>query len=79
MPTMIEANVARLVVRSLNSRSGMTGSFARISTMTAATSSSTPRTIIQALVNEAQSKSCPASETQIRRVETPPVISSAPR
>ncbi len=71
--------MARLVVRSLKSRSGMIGSLAFVSTTTAATSSSTPSAIIQALVNEDQSKLWPASETQISSVETPPVIISAPR
>ena len=76
---MIEAKVARLVVRSRKSRSGMIGSVARISTTTAATSSRTPRTTIQALVNDAQSKLWPASETQTSSTETPPVIRPAPR
>ena len=71
--------MARLVVRSRNSRSGMIGSLARISVTTAATSSSTPSATIQAVVTEPQSKLWPASETQISSMETPPAIRTAPR
>ena len=78
-PTMIEANVARLVVRSRKSRIGMIGSFTESSVTTAATSSATPRPTIQAVVPDAQPKCEPARDTQISSTETPPAMSAAPR
>ena len=67
------------MVRSRNSASGMIGSGARSSTTTAATSRNTPSATIQVVVTEAQPKACPASDTQMSSVETPPAMSTAPR
>jgi hypothetical protein len=77
---MIEATVARVMVRSLNRWSGMTGSAAtRASTYSAAATRARPPPIISAVVPETQSKFVPASDTQTRITLTPATIRVAPR
>ncbi len=73
------ATVARAVVRSRNSRSGMIGSFTLVSVMTAAASSTTPSATSSSEVDEPQANCLPARVTQISRSHTPPAISAAPR
>ena len=79
-PTMTEAKVARLVVRSRNRCSGMIGSLT-LSSVTIGRGEQQRRRAptIQAVVEESQSNSVPASETQMSSVETPPVMRPAPR
>ena len=80
MPTITDAAVARLVVRSLNRRSGMTGSTAtRASTYTVAASRARPSTTSSTEMVEPQAKLLPASETQTSSTETPPIRRVAPR
>ena len=72
--------MARDVVRSLNSRSGMIGSTATFaSTYSAAAMISTPAVTSTAVIGDTQANCWPASETQISSTLTPPVISAAPR
>ena len=78
MPTATPAITARTTLRSPNSRSGTSGSRTRRSTITAAKQNSRPAETSTAVCHEPQAYSCPASETQIRRLETPAAISVAP-
>ena len=78
-PTNRLAKVARAVLRSRNSRSGMIGSAARASRQTARASSRTPPPTIRAVAGEPQANWCPASDTQMSSVLTPPTMRVAPR
>ena len=73
------AMIARVVVRSRNSRSGTIGSFARVSVTRKATTASTPPVRKSAVSVEAQAKVSPARVTQMSSAETPAVRKAAPR
>ena len=78
MPTAMLAITASTTVRSENRRSGTSGSGTLRSTKTAAAQSARPPSTSTSVCHETQSYCWPASETQIRRLLTPPAISVAP-
>ncbi len=78
-PTAMLAMTARTTVRLPNSDSGMIGSSTRDSTSTASASSAIPPSTISVVCQDPQAKLWPASETQMSRLETPAVMSTAPR
>jgi hypothetical protein len=78
-PTAMLATTASVVVRSRKSRSGMIGSFALVSTSTAAPSRTTPSPTSRSDVRDPHANSVPASVTQMSRSQTPPAMSAAPR
>ena len=78
-PTTRLATTDSTTVRSRNSDIGTTGSVARSSTNTAATSAARPSPASVSDTVEPQANCEPASEIQISSAETPPEISAAPR
>ncbi len=78
-PTSRLATVVRVTVRLRKMPIGMTGSGTRSSTITAATSSSTPPPVSTAVCQDAQSNSLPARDVQISSAHTPATMRNAPR
>ena len=72
-------STASTTVRLRNSVIGTTGSGTRSSTTTAATSAATPSPASVSDTVEPHANAEPARETQTSSVDTPPVISAAPR
>ncbi len=78
VPTASDPTMARVKVRSRNSRSGTTGSLTRVSTNTASASSASAPPTSQPVVGESHAKSCPARENHTSSRVTPDTSSSAP-